>query len=215
MVLFAAAAVDTIHNQLGQRAELVSKNQIALAFFGEKRKWIRTMQRDDGLEIVAEYRAQHDGQRHIAHVLGQVDFLLLLRARRPFLEQLQIGAADMRHHGRDDVAVKRRLDHSALAAPQFAFAYHDAIAEQDTDTLDADALGVVLVVVHEHAPDVIGVAEHVNVGLSDRRVDAKYIAVLRKCATEPRQYVLGKADIERLGGARWRCGGAGRGLRMF
>ena len=74
----------------------------------------------------------------------------------------------MPDHAHDHVAVKGRLYHPALAAPQFAFADHEAFAEQDADAFYAYALGVVLMIVDEHVAHVFGMAEYVDVILRYR-----------------------------------------------
>lgn len=79
---------------------------------------------------------------HLEAVLGsQVDLVLQFHV----LPVHEIGASNMPGHARDDVAVKRELDHFALPVPEIALAHHNAVAEQDALALDADAFGVIAV----------------------------------------------------------------------
>jgi hypothetical protein len=114
----------------------------------------------------------------------------------------------MTEHACNHVAVKCGLYHAALSAPLIAFADHNALAEQDAHAFDAYTLDVILMVVHEQAPYMIGVTEYVYMRLRHRRIHAKRITVLSERVTQLGQCFLGKRYIQRCAGPRRRQLGA-------
>ncbi len=123
-------------------------------------------------------------------------------ARCHFAASVHGRRLDVRHPRRDDLAMERGLDQLALHAPLVAFARHDAVAEQDRDALDADALGEVVVAVDEHVPDVVGVRQHPDVARERRRMRAVRVAVPREEVRQRRQRVGLERDVEGRGGER-------------
>ena len=82
-------------------------------------------------------------------------------------------------------------------APVVAFARHEAVAQQDRDALDADALGEVGVVVDEHVADVIRMRQHPEVAVERGRMSAKRVAVLMELAHQRGERVGLERDVER------------------
>ena len=72
---------------------------------------------------------------------------------------------NVRHPRRDDRAMERRLHQPALRAPFVALAGHQAIAQQNRDALDADALGEVGMMVDEHMADMVRMRQHPDVAV--------------------------------------------------
>ena len=50
----------------------------------------------------------------------------------------------------DDAPVEQGLHHVALAAPEFSFAGHNAVAQQDFHPIQARTLGVIAVIADQH-----------------------------------------------------------------
>ncbi len=101
--------------------------------------------------------------------------------------------------------MKHRLHHVALPAPEFAFAGHDAVTEQDLDAVEADALGVVAVVGDQHAFHIVRVIDHIDIAFACRRIHAIGVAKARKKLDHLRQRFIIAAKVKALFGF-WGCG---------
>ena len=82
-------------------------------------------------------------------------------------------------------------------APVLAFARHEAVAEEDGDALDADALGEVGVVVDQHVAHVIGMRQDPQVAVERGRVSAKRVAVAMEFLHQRGERVGLERDVER------------------
>ena len=210
--VIAAAALDVFHDALAQLPELIGEGQVARGMVGEERERVVAGSRTEPIEVVAEQRAQDDFERDFAHVLRHVDRGPAARGGRPFVREPFVRRMDMRHPRRDDRAMERGLHQPALRAPFVAFAGHQAVAEQDRDALDADALGEIGVMVDEHVADVVRMRQHPDVAVERRRKCAVGIAVLLEQAHQRGERVRLERDVERLRRAR-RCSVMGQVAR--
>src|SRR5207248_10290044 len=64
----------------------------------------------------------------------------------------------------------------SLALPQLALARHDALAEEDPDAIQADALGVVAMIGNQHPLDVIRVVNDIGIRAACRHEHAIDVA---------------------------------------
>ena len=92
--------------------------------------------------------------------------------------------------------MERGLHELALRSPVLAFARHEAVAQEDGHALDADALGEVGVVIHQHVPHVLGVREDPQVAAEGRGVRAKGVAVAREFGHQGREGIGLERDVE-------------------
>ncbi len=163
-----AAALRERADELGELAKLVGELEIARRLLGDDVERIAADLLRQPLEVRAEDRQQHDFERELAHVVGDVHELAARGLRFPLGDEALVAGVDELRELGDDAAMERRLHHVALAFPQIAFAGHDAVAEQDLDPVQPHALGVVLVVRHQHALDIVGMVDEPHVRASRR-----------------------------------------------
>jgi hypothetical protein len=206
--VLAAPAIDVGHDALAQLPELVGEGQVARGVVGEQREGVVAGRRAESMEIVAEQRAQNDIERDFAHVLRHVDRRAAARGGRPLVRKPFVRRMDVRHPRRDYRAVERRLDQPALRSPLITLTGHQAVAQEDGDPLDSDALGEIGVMVDEHMADMVRMRQHPDVAFQCGRKGAIGIAMLLEQAHERRERIGLERDVERLHRAwRWRCRG--------
>src|SRR6202020_248795 len=112
----------------------------------------------------------------------------------------------------DDAAVKGGLHHASLPAPERALAGHDAVTQQDFDSIDPLALGVVAVIGQKHPLDVIRMIDDVVEYSAARRENAVNIAKPAEIILQAGQRLLAAADIEAFGRPRRSCCGLMEGI---
>ena len=201
-----------LRHELGERAELVGELQVAALFPGDHLEGIAAELLRQAVEVAAEDRAQHDLERELAHLVGEVHRLAARGELIPAREAPFVGRGDQLRELGDDAAVEQRLHHVALALPQLPFAGHDALAEEDLDPVEPDALGVVPVVADQHPLHVVRVVDHIGIRFACRNEHAIGVAVAGEQLDHALQRIVGGADVElRLGfggqGVRGRGGG--------
>ncbi len=142
MLLFVVAPPpDDLGDQFGERAELEGELQIPLGLPGDDLEG-----RLHPVEIGAEDRAQNDIQRQLAHLLGDVHELAACRLGFPSGDETVVGRIDEGRKLCNDPAVEEGLHHVALPLPEIALAGHDALTQQDFDSVEPYALRVVAMV---------------------------------------------------------------------
>src|SRR5439155_1280367 len=112
--------------------------------------------------------------------------------------------------------VEERLHHVALALPQLALARHDALAEQNPDAIQADALGVVAMIGNQHPLDVIRVVNDIGIRSACRHEHAIDVSKTGEQLEHALQGVIRGADVElqlSLGGLGGRWVGRPRSCR--
>ena len=159
-----------------QLAEFVGKASVAARILQDGDKRIVVEVRHEPSQVVAEQRAQDDAQCQPAHRQRDVHPTRAERSSVPLRAERFVFLAHDRRIALDGAAVKCGLQHPALAAPELAFTGHDAAAEQQPDPVDADTLGVVAVVRHQHVLDVVRVAGDPGPGAATRHVHAEQLA---------------------------------------
>ncbi len=97
---------------------------------------------------------------------------------------------------RYDAAVEERLHHVPLAAPQLAFAGHQALAEENLDAVETGALGIIAVIGDQHPLDVIRMVNDVGVRLAPRRKHPVGVAQAREKLRHALQGIVRGAYIE-------------------
>ncbi len=112
----------------------------------------------------------------------------------------------------DHAAVKGRLHHAPLPAPESAFAGHDAVAKQDLDPINALALGVIAVIGQQHPFDVVGMIDDVVEYSAAGREYPVDIAESGKVVLQSRQRFIAAAEIEAFGRPRRNCYGLHAGI---
>ena len=210
-----AALRDEPADQRRQLAELEREAQVARRLLGEHRERVLAGIPHHQVEVVAEDRAQDDPERHLAHVVGDVDRLAALALVLPGRQQPVVRACDDPVELREDAAVKRRLHHAALALPELTLAHYDAVAQQDLDAVEPDAFRVVAVIRDQDAAHVVRMVEHPGVGSSAGRVDAVGVAEPGVDLAHAVEGVRGRADVEALVRFRRERGDFGHGTGNF
>ena len=101
--------------------------------------------------------------------------------------------------------VERRLDHPALPSPEFTFAHHKAVTEEQSNAFDRLAFCVVLPVRAEDMLCILRGADHIYVSAVDRSfVD---VSVSPEMIIDPTQELLSCAVL--FGGAWWNSATSG------
>ena len=153
---------------LAERAEAERELQVAVLLLGDDLERIGAELPLQALEVGAEYRAQHDLERELAHIVGEIDRLAARRLRGPALGEFLVDLVNQAAEPVDDAPVKDGLHHAPLAPPEVPLAGHDAVAEQDLDPVHALALGVVAMIRQQHVLDVVGMIDDVVVHAARR-----------------------------------------------
>src|SRR5205807_434588 len=154
---------DELRYDLGERAKPVRELQVARLLLRDHLEGVAAGLLGQAVQVASEDRAQNDLERELAHLVGQIHELATLRERLPALDAAVIRRRDDTREPAEDAAVEERLHHVALALPQLALARHDALAEQNPDAIQADALGVVAMIGNQHPLDVIRVVNDIGI----------------------------------------------------
>ena len=202
---------DELRYDLGERAKPVRELQVARLLLRDHLEGVAAGLLGQAVQVASEDRAQNDLERELAHLVGQIHELATLRERLPALDAAVIRRRDDTREPAEDAAVEERLHHVALALPQLALARHDALAEEDPDAIEAEALGVVAMIGNQHPLDVIGVVNDIGIRSACRHEHAIYVSQTGEQLDHALQGVIRGADVElqlSLGGLGLRrCGG--------
>src|SRR5580704_15991582 len=182
--------LNQLADQAPKRSKLKCKLQVAIRLLGDHLEGIDAHFLRQPVQIGAEDGLEHDFKRQFAGVARDIDGFAPRRHRRPALGVFLVHLVDQKAELIDDAAVKGGLHHASLPAPEAALAGHDAVTEQDLDSIHALALGVVAVIGQKHALDVIGVIDDVVEYSAAGREYAVNIAEPAKIILQPGKRLL-------------------------
>ena len=124
LAIFPAPILDYFVDQFAERAEAEGELEIAVLLFRHDLERIGAEAPLEPIQIGAENRAQHDLERELAGILGQIDRFIGMSFRCPASGELLVDLVDQAVEFIDHAAVERGLHHAALAAPKIAVARH-------------------------------------------------------------------------------------------
>ena len=95
-------------DQFGELAESVRELEVARRFLGDDVERVAAELLRQAFEVGAENRQQHDLERELAHVVGDVDELAARGLRLPFGDEALVAGVDELREFGDDAAVESR-----------------------------------------------------------------------------------------------------------